>query len=467
MALGTPTHLDAVSAANSQSSLASNSVSPSANALLLVSVGAGGSSADDFTFSIADTLAGTGSWTQVSLIATAATGRTYRLAVFYARAGSTPGSGTVTVTASSAQLRWAMRTAEVTGQAETPGAQSKTGSGTDTSLSLTLDATPAADAMVFGAVVSVADSDGITPGTNYTELGETDSGSSNNARLQTQYDLDDATTTCDWSGLNTSVNLGVAIEIVPASEGTQISVTDAGAGADAIGSVEVALALPDSGAGAESFSGTASLAVAESGSGTEAPALSVQLTLAEVGAGTDAMVMQQVLASIADVAAGSDAVSGLTVSIALADAGSGAEAVAFDVTLALADSAAGADVVSVLTHILKTVTDLALGTDGLAGLSGAVAVADGGAGGDVIAMVTVQVPVADVAAGLELVAGLTATLAVIESALGGDVVVALDATKRIVSLSITFTRRTVAFALAERGMDVALSGRSIEFTLNE
>lgn len=219
-----PTLLGTASNTSASTTVVSPSISPTGNALLVVACSMGGSSAGDFTFTgISDTFTGTGTWTQYTISASDATvGRYYRTSIFVAKAGATPGTGTVTVTASANQARKSLSVYEVTTgyNTTTPVKQSKTAENETTPLTITLDATPDADSMVFGAIGTVAETGGVTPGTNFTELDEVDSTGSNNVVLQTQYDVTSATTTCDWSDLVARQHTGVAIEIDAAAGGS-------------------------------------------------------------------------------------------------------------------------------------------------------------------------------------------------------------------------------------------------------
>lgn len=170
--------------------------------------------------SITDTFSGTGAWTIRQLRATDIQNNTGFIA--YAILGSSPGSGTVTINASTGGLRAAVDVYVVTGQAAaTPVVQFKTGSGVTSTLSLTLDSTPAADSLVLAVAASRSSSDpDVTAGANFTEAGEVHSGGGvAQANTHVQYDAASATTTVDWSNLPLLSNVGVAIEIAAAASG--------------------------------------------------------------------------------------------------------------------------------------------------------------------------------------------------------------------------------------------------------
>lgn len=212
--------LASIASSTTTNTFTTGSFSPTGGALLLVSGNVLATGGGLTISSVTDTFSGTGSWTIVQLRATDFQDNTGFIA--YATLGSTPGSGTVTVNTSVNSIRTTVDVYEATGQdATTPVVQSKTGSGTADTLSLTLDSTPAADSLVFAAVATRSSSDpDITPGSNFTELGEISSGGTfAQANIECQYDAASATTTVDWSTLPTITNVGVAIEIAAAAGG--------------------------------------------------------------------------------------------------------------------------------------------------------------------------------------------------------------------------------------------------------
>lgn len=211
MALSNPSLLTTLASATFGTSNTTSSISPTANSLLIVSAGVGTGGSVSRTLSISDTLSGTGSWNQAFILKN--NSDTFLTAIFWAFAGSSPGSGTITVTASAGMARWCIAVHEITGaDTSTPVLQSKTGSNASTSLSLTLDSTPLTPSVVFGTVTDRV-GNGATAGSGFTETADFSSGGGGNAYMQTQYKNGSATTTCDWSDLNTLNNTAVAIEI--------------------------------------------------------------------------------------------------------------------------------------------------------------------------------------------------------------------------------------------------------------
>lgn len=220
MALSTPTVLANIESADSLSSLATASFAVNSGDLIIVTANVG-STSDHTALTISDTL-GTLTWTKHQEARTT-TSNFWRLVVWTAQATSTT-SGTVTVGTDEGS-RWNIHVAKVTGHnTSSPVTQSaKTEGGTATTLTVTLSGSPAATSMVYGAVGSEGETDGVTAGTGFTELQDTTSGAAAESRQQTQYDLTSADTTCDWSSLATTANGGVAIEIAEASTAVSIS----------------------------------------------------------------------------------------------------------------------------------------------------------------------------------------------------------------------------------------------------
>lgn len=206
------TSINSVNATN----FTSGTVSPTADALLVMVVHMRDSGASPNGFSATDTFTGTGSWTNQAEIESQADGDGSICCILTAQAGSSPGSGTVTTWWSLNNNRGVFHLFEITGHDETtPVVQTKTGSGTATTLSLTLDSTPETDSIVIGAIAQ-GYSGAIDPGTDFTELVETEHTSTPDLSKivgQIQYDMTPGSTTVDWSSLNTYNNVACAIEV--------------------------------------------------------------------------------------------------------------------------------------------------------------------------------------------------------------------------------------------------------------
>lgn len=222
MAISNPTVLAQVGQTTTAAAITSASVSPSANALLVVAAGCPfTATALPVTFS--DTLSG-GSLTWTVYSFNIGGGNSANIAFGVAVCGATPGSGTITATWNSASVtRRSLIVCQVASgfNTVTPVAQSKTGGQTGAStLSITLDATPNVGSLVMAAVehrqAGVADA---AAGTNFTELVEQNSGTG--SAVEVQYDNASATTTVDWSSLSTIAAAGVAIEIAPTPPATK------------------------------------------------------------------------------------------------------------------------------------------------------------------------------------------------------------------------------------------------------
>jgi hypothetical protein len=183
---------------------------PPANALLTLaaSIGTGGTTP---TLTPSDSVGLT--WTSRGTVPHVNGGLNIRTQIWTAQVGASPVSMTVSVTASAAMVRWNIAVASLTGHDQAaPVAQSATNTGTTSALTVTLGSTPAAASMVFGAIGS-DESDGIAQGTGFTEISYTTAPGAPPLSMDVQYDLAGADTTCDWSGLGTTVNAAVAIEI--------------------------------------------------------------------------------------------------------------------------------------------------------------------------------------------------------------------------------------------------------------
>ena len=161
------------------------------------------------------------------------------------------------------------------------------------------------------------------------------------------------------------------------------SVTDAGAGSDALAQIAVALSLADTGSGAAAFG-----------------SLSAAVPIAEAASGNDAIAQIAALLALMDSGAGSDSLAQIAAALSLAEAGSGADAVAqIAALLSVADSGQGADTAQAL--ILIAVSDAASGADALYAVSVSAPVADWGSASDAIASVNVTLSVADAASGAD------------------------------------------------------------------
>jgi hypothetical protein len=221
----TPTLLNSASGTSTSTTITSASISPAANALLIVSSVAlrptGGTMLQP---TISDTLSGGSlTWTRRVSVENTVTG-TMVAVIFTAITGASPGSGTVTVTYPSSAARLGLHVIEVPDgyHATTPVLQTASNTGTGSTITATFGGTPTSTSMVIGTV-GARDTDGdIAAGSGFTEIHELTIGAlgGNNVNQQSQYDVDNADTTCDWTGIGTGANVvAVAIEIAAAAAG--------------------------------------------------------------------------------------------------------------------------------------------------------------------------------------------------------------------------------------------------------
>jgi hypothetical protein len=228
MAISNPTLLD-TQTLQTADQLNSASISPSANALLVIVHTVLASSGSGWTDAVSDSFgANLGDWTSIGVEIDGAA--TVHMWLHYAQCGATPGSGTVSVDPS-AGGRQVMFVLEVTGHNTTsPVTQYKTYSSdaTPTSPEITLDSSPAAGSLVLGAIgggVGTTSSDA-TSGTGFTELADTRVATVGVTSCAVQYDNGGADTTCDWSLSNYGQTItGIALEIAAASGASPVSIT--------------------------------------------------------------------------------------------------------------------------------------------------------------------------------------------------------------------------------------------------
>lgn len=245
MAISTPALLDTKTLLTADA-LNSASISPSANALLIIVHCVLASTGSGWTDSVSDSFgANLGDWTSVGVEIDGAA--TVHMWIHYAQCGATPGSGTVTVDPS-AGTRQIMFVLELTGHNTTsPVTQYKAYSSdaTPTSPVITLDSSPASGSLVLGAIGGGVGttSSGATSGSGFSELADTRVGTSGVTSCAVQYDNGGADATCDWSLSNFGQTIvGIALEIAAAASGDVSGSLNATLGAATIsadGDVEV------------------------------------------------------------------------------------------------------------------------------------------------------------------------------------------------------------------------------------
>lgn len=219
MAIGVPTSaFTPVQSVSVGLTISSASFTPTAGSLLTVSgyirEDVGSSAAP--VPSISNTHAGSWSWSSLTRGNTQAQRK--RVFAFWSIVPSSPGAGTVTITADKDCDEWVLTGWENTGASATV-TNTDTGTGTTSTPANTLPSAPATTSYVFGSVFSDADINGITPGSGYTELLEVIPGTISSS-FQVQYRTGSTSTTCGWSGANTSSNLMITWEVV---EGVEIA----------------------------------------------------------------------------------------------------------------------------------------------------------------------------------------------------------------------------------------------------
>jgi hypothetical protein len=216
-----PTVLNQRGETTTAATIASVSVSPAANSLLIVCAGGTHSAGSTLPVAITDALSG-GSLTWTDVEHTIGAANSANTVIAWAICGPTPGSGVITATWTVSHARRSIFVIEVASgfNTTTPIRQSKVNAQTGgTTLTITFDSTPLTDSLIIGAVehrqtaITTA-----TPGTNFTTLG-TQQNAGTGTGLHVQYDLSNATTTVDWSNLSNVAATGVAIEIAAAAGG--------------------------------------------------------------------------------------------------------------------------------------------------------------------------------------------------------------------------------------------------------
>lgn len=207
----------------SANSIATGSLSPTGNALLVVFLGArSGVTTTMSSPAVADTFTGTGAWSVHQLAQTGGASHSTHLYVATAQAGSSPGTGTITASwslSSGSTTRRVLAPLEVTGfNTAAPVTQSNKNSGTGATLTVTLSGSPVSTSLVLGAVASVNASGADPSSVDFTELSDTSAGAAPELTLEIMYDSADADTTAEWESLG-SQSEGAAVEIAVTTGG--------------------------------------------------------------------------------------------------------------------------------------------------------------------------------------------------------------------------------------------------------
>lgn len=190
--------------ATGSTSLASPSVSPSSNALLVAAYRTRFAVA---SFTVSTTLSNVGTWTVVN--------DATNLCIIYAKVTGAPGTGTVTVTHANQSDRH-IHLGEFLGyDTSNPVPQFKVGSASTSGTTYTASfaSTPASTSAVFAALhANGMTSAAATPGAAFTEVFDT--ATTTTRIMETEYDIGSPAISFDWSGLTDTVSrFGIAIEI--------------------------------------------------------------------------------------------------------------------------------------------------------------------------------------------------------------------------------------------------------------
>lgn len=206
MAVGTPVLRANAGSTTIATSHASASFTPTANSLMVAVWSPNHPVTPPTVTGMSDTFTGSGSWTE----AVEEANGSGAIAIWTMRIGASPGSGAVTGSYSSSGARTGWVIFDVPDvDISSPVSESAGANGTSSTLTVTLVGIAAGN-LAIGGVSSTGDTDGITPGTGETEIGEGDSGGGSNNRVQAEYGTG---TAVDWSALATTQNNGVAIEL--------------------------------------------------------------------------------------------------------------------------------------------------------------------------------------------------------------------------------------------------------------
>ncbi len=230
-----------------------------------------------------------------------------------------------------------------------------------------------------------------------------------------------------------------AFEIVSGGGPTVISVSDSGAGSDALANLLAGLGISDAGSGNDALpnllaglgisdagSGNdalpnllAGLGISDAGSGTDTPTIAVQLTVIDTGSGLDEIaLLQAILKTVTDAVSGIDAVGAITATMTLVDTGDGVETPTIAVQLGVADTSAATDLVQALAQI--SLTESGVGGDLLSGIEAQVSIVENGSGVDTPGPLQALVPVPESATGVDSTPTITATLTITDSGAGLD-----------------------------------------------
>lgn len=211
MTIGTPASLFSPSqSVSTGTTYASPSFTPTSGAVCFISgyIREDVASAAAPTVSLSQTHSGSWSWSSHTRQNSQTQRR--RSFVFWSLVPSSPGSGTVTITASAAVDQWTLCGWEVSSASSTITNVDSNPS-TSTSPTQNLLSAPASTSLVFGTLYMSGDSDGATPGAGFTELFDVIPGVVPNS-YQVQYRTGTTSSAVSWSDASTS-NITVVLEV--------------------------------------------------------------------------------------------------------------------------------------------------------------------------------------------------------------------------------------------------------------
>lgn len=194
------------------------------------------------------------------------------------------------------------------------------------------------------------------------------------------------------------------------------TVSDTGAGSDALANIGASFALAESGSGVDTPTNIGvSLALVDTGSGIETFASAISAAVAELGSGVDAL--------------------NAAIQLAVTDSGSGIDQLLLQAAFQIQDSGSGVDAVNVITVAIKTVIDSAIGIDS-------------------IGPVSVSIPISDSGSGLDAVSAISVIASVIDQAVGADVIVKFQA--GINKLIITFSVKVPSISMTSKKPNITI-----------
>jgi hypothetical protein len=210
-------------------------------------------------------------------------------------------------------------------------------------------------------------SQSFTPPTNYTEkndLGTSHATNANAFAAWAERALPDANATGDqtFTAASSERLNGGSILLKEGASETPISLSDTGAGADAV-TVTVTLTVTDTGSGADAVTVAASATLAETATAGDQLGANVGAPLGDTASGTDAASVSATV-GLAETASGADALS-VVVQAALSEAAAALDALGVTATLTLTDTGTASDTVTAVDDSVanKTLTDVAVGAD--------------------------------------------------------------------------------------------------------